>query len=193
MTPITHREVQPVIVRDVHDGHEPPSLVRAHLPNVTLALLRIVAGLMFMQHGAQKLFGVLLPADQAWQGPPAILSLMWFAGLVEIGAGALIALGVFTRLAAFIAAGQMAIAYFMVHNPQGVWPILNGGELAALYCFVFLMFAAIGGSRYSIDHLLHSRGRARVDAPRPAVVREVPVHTTEVEVPAVRTRTIREP
>lgn len=193
MTPITHREVQPVVVRDVHDGHEPPGIVRAHLPNVTLALLRIVAGLMFMQHGAQKLFGVLLPADQAWQGPPALLSMMWFAGVIEIGAGALIALGVFTRFAAFIAAGQMAVAYFMAHHPQGVWPILNGGEVAALYCFVFLMFAAIGGSRYSIDHLLHTRRRERVEAPRRTVGTEVPVHTAEVEVPAVRARTIREP
>ena len=193
MTPITHREVQPVVVRDVHDGHEPPSAFRAHLPNVTLALLRVVAGLMFMQHGAQKLFGALLPADQAWQGAPAIFSMMWFAGVIELGAGALIALGLFTRLAAFIAAGQMAVAYFMVHNKQNFWPILNGGELAALYCFVFLMFAAVGGTRYSIDQLLHSRRKARVVTTRRTVVEEVPVHAAEVEVPAVRTRTIREP
>lgn len=192
MTPITHREVQPV-VRDVHDGNEPSGTFRAHLPNITLALLRIVAGLMFMQHGAQKLFGVFLPADQPWQGAPAIFSMMWFAGVIEIGGGALIATGLFTRFVAFIAAGEMAVAYFMVHYPQGFWPIQNGGELAVLYCFIYLMFAAVGGTRYSIDQLLHSRRKTRVVTEQRAVVEEVPVHSAEVEVPAVRTRTIREP
>ena len=181
------------MVRDVHDGSGPSSAFRAHIPNVTLGLLRVVAGLMFMQHGAQKLFGGLIPPDQPWQGAPAIFSMMWFAGVIELGAGGLIALGLFTRFAAFVAAGQMAVAYFMVHNPRNFWPILNGGELAALYCFVFLMFAAIGGSRYSVDHLLHSRRRTRVVPVRRTVVEDVPVHSAEVETPVVRTRTIREP
>lgn len=175
MTPVTHREVQPVVVRDAHDVHHAPGALRAHLPNITLALLRIVAGLMFMQHGAQKLFGLLLPATQAWQGAPAILSQMWFAGVIELAAGLLIALGLFTRFAAFIAAGQMAVAYFMVHNPQGFFPILNGGELAALYCFIFLAYVGVGGTRYSIDHLLHSRREARVVTTRRTVVEEEPV------------------
>jgi putative oxidoreductase len=191
MTPLTHREIQP-IVRDVHDGHDAPGSFRAHLPNITLALLRIVAGLMFMQHGAQKLFGILLPDSQPWQGAPAIFSMFWFAGVIELGAGLLIALGLFTRFAAFIAAGQMAVAYFMVHNPQNFWPILNGGELAALYCFVFLMFAAIGGTRYSIDQLLHSRRKAPPVATSRDVAPPVPVHSAEIEVPATRGRTTRE-
>lgn len=192
MTPVTHREVQPVVVRDVHDGHAAPGALRAHLPNITLALLRIVAGLMFMQHGAQKLFGVLLPADQPWQGAPSIFSMMWFAGVIELGAGMLIALGLFTRFAAFIAAGQMAVAYFTVHNPQSFWPIMNGGELAALYCFVFLAFVGVGGTRYSLDQLLHSRRETRVVTTRRVVVEDVPVHTAEIEVPVNRVRTTRE-
>lgn len=193
MTPVTRKEVQPVVVHDEHDGREALGSFRAHLPNITLSLLRIVAGLMFMQHGAQKLFGALLPADQAWQGAPAMFSMMWVAGVIELGAGALIALGLFTRLAAFIASGQMAVAYFMAHHPRNFWPILNGGELAALFCFVFLMFAAVGGTRYSIDHLLHSRRKARTVTPRPVVVEPVGVHTGEVEIPTMPGRSTREP
>ena len=193
MTPLTHTVVQPVVVRDVHDGHLAPGSFRAHLPNITLALLRIVAGLMFMQHGAQKLFGVLLPADQPWQGAPSIFSMMWIAGVIELGAGALIALGLFTRFAAFMAAGQMAVAYFTVHNPQNFWPTMNGGELAALYCFVFLAFVGVGGTRYSLDQLLHSRGETRVPTRRRTVVEETPVHTGEVEIPVNRVQTTREP
>ena len=192
MTPVTHREVQPVVVRDVHDGHEAPGSFRAHLPNITLSLLRVVSGLMFMQHGAQKIFGALLPADPAWKGAPAMFSQMWMAGVIELGAGALIALGLFTRVAAFIASGQMAVAYFIAHNPRAFWPILNGGELAALYCFVFLMFAAVGGTRYSVDHLLHTRRRARGLERSRGATREVPVHTGEVETPVVHTRSTRE-
>ncbi len=191
MTPITHQAVQPVVVREAHDIHDAPGSFRAHLPNIGLALLRIVAGLMFMQHGAQKLFGVLLPAGQAWQGAPAMLSMMWVAGVVELGAGLLIALGLFTRFAAFIAAGQMAVAYFKVHNPQGFFPSMNGGELAALYCFVFLMFAAVGGARYSLDHLIRGSRKERV-ATRRVLRDEAPVHTTEVELPVSRTRTTRD-
>jgi putative oxidoreductase len=191
MTPVTHQPVQSVVVKEAHDLHDAPGSVRAHLPNIALALLRVVAGLMFMQHGAQKLFGVLLPATQAWQGAPAIFSMMWFAGVIEIGAGLLIALGLFTRFAAFIAAGQMAVAYFKVHNPQGFFPIMNGGELAALYCFVFLVYAAVGSTRYSLDQFIRGTRKERVVRPR-VVREEVPVHTTDVELPVSRTRTTRE-
>jgi putative oxidoreductase len=182
MTPITHREVQPVVVRDVHDGHAVPGALRAHLPNIGLALLRIVAGLMFMQHGAQKMFGLLLPANQPWQGTPATFSQMWFGGVIELGAGLLIALGLFTRLAGFIASGMMAVAYFQVHNPQGFFPVLNNGELAALYCFTFLMYAAVGGTRYSLDHLFHSR-KGRVSATPRATVVDEPAPDTPVARP----------
>jgi putative oxidoreductase len=192
MTPVTHQPVQPVVVQEAHDVHDAPGALRAHLPNIALALLRVVAGLMFMQHGAQKLFGVLLPATQPWQGVPEMFSMMWIAGVVELGAGLLIALGLFTRPAAFIAAGQMAVAYFMSHNPRGFFPILNNGELAAMYCFVFLMYAAVGGTRYSLDHVLRGTRKERV-VTRGMARDDAPVHTAEVELPVRSTRATREP
>jgi putative oxidoreductase len=195
MTPLTHAPIYPV----VHDVHDAPTGLRAHLPNLTLALLRVVAGLMFMQHGAQKMFGALLPPDRPFTGGPELFSMMWFAGILELGGGFLVALGLFTRPVAFLLAGEMAFAYFMVHNPQGFWPILNGGELAALYCFIFLVYAAIGGGRFSVDQLLRSRGTHA----QPTVIerdlrpnherREVPAHSAEIEVPVERMRSIREP
>ena len=113
--------------------------------------LRVVAGLLFAQHGAQKLFGVL-EGNQA-----ELMSLMGLAGIIEFFGGLLIAAGLFTRPVAFIACGQMAVAYFMVHAPQGFWPILNRGELAALYCFTWLFFFTHGPGRYSVDGWLASR------------------------------------
>jgi putative oxidoreductase len=200
MAPITHTHVHDHVV--VHDVHDAPTGLRAHLPNLTLGLLRAVAGLMFMQHGAQKLFGALLPPDRSFSGGPDLFSMMWFAGILELGGGLLLALGVFTRPVAFLLAGQMAVAYFLVHNPQGFWPILNGGELAALYCFIFLVYAAIGGGRYSVDQLLRSRV-SRAAPPQPTVIerdlrpshdhRDVVVHTADVEVPVERLRSTREP
>ena len=201
MTPITHSHVHDHVV--VHDVHDAPTGLRAHLPNLTLALLRIVAGLMFMQHGAQKLFGALLPPNQPFAGAPDMFSMMWFAGILELGGGFLLALGLLTRPVAFLLAGQMAVAYFTVHNPQGFWPILNGGELAALYCFVFLVYAAIGGGRFSVDQLLRSRGSH--EHAQPTVLerdlrpiderRDVPVRNADVqvEVPVERARPTREP
>jgi len=107
-------------------------------------LLRVVAGLLFACRGAQKLFGVFggiggLPGTSM---PP--FSLMGLAGGIELVGGLLIALGVLTSLVAFIASGEMAFAYFMQHFPRGFWPIQNGGELAVLYCFLFLYIAANG-------------------------------------------------
>lgn len=107
------------------------------------ALLRIAAGLMFAQHGAQKLFGLL--GGQVQTDPIMIL-----AGIIEFVGGLLIALGLFTSPAAFVASGEMAVAYFWMHFPNGFWPIQNQGELAALYCFVFLYIAARGGGRYAL-------------------------------------------
>jgi putative oxidoreductase len=107
-------------------------------------VLRIVAGLLFAQHGAQKLFG-------AFGGEQVELAtLMGLAGVIEFFGGLLIAAGIFTRWAAFIASGQMAVAYFMAHAPQGFYPIVNRGELAALYCFLFLYMAARGGGRLAL-------------------------------------------
>jgi putative oxidoreductase len=112
------------------------------------ALLRIVAGLAFAQHGAQKLFGAL----GAKQAAP-LISQYGLAGVIEFVGGILIALGLFTSPVAFLASGQMAWAYFQAHVPRGFWPILNGGELAMLYCFVFLYFAAVGSGKLSIDSI----------------------------------------
>ena len=112
------------------------------------ALLRIVAGFLFFQHGLQKLFGI--PGTQ-----PAVelMTQRGLAGLIELVGGTLIAIGLFTSPVAFIASGEMAVAYFQQHAPRGFWPILNGGELAALYCFLFLYFAAIGSGKWSVDSL----------------------------------------
>jgi putative oxidoreductase len=111
--------------------------------------MRIVTALLFMQHGAQKLFG--MPADPA-KVPVDLFSLMGLAGVLEFFGGLLILLGLFTRPVAFLLAGEMAVAYFMAHAPEGFWPLLNRGELAALYCFVFLYLAAAGGGPWSGDH-----------------------------------------
>lgn len=113
------------------------------------ALLRIVAGLMFALHGSQKLFG--FPGDK-----PAmpLASFMGFAGIIELVAGLLIAVGLWAGYAAFIASGQMAVAYFMAHASRGALPILNGGELAVLYCFLFLYIATRGSGVLSLDSII---------------------------------------
>jgi putative oxidoreductase len=115
---------------------------------LTLNLLRIIAGFLYLQHGAQKLFGVLGGTPVDW------LSFLGFAGMLEFFGGLLILLGAFTRPVAFVLAGQMAVAYWMVHGLQGFWPIVNKGELAALYCFVFLLLWTHGGGGFSLDALL---------------------------------------
>lgn len=114
------------------------------------AVLRIVAGVLFALHGAQKLFGFF--GGMGGEGATApLFSLMGLAGIIELFGGLLIAIGLFTSYAAFIASGEMAAAYFMAHAPQGFWPIENTGELAALYCFTFLYFASRGGVKWSVD------------------------------------------
>jgi putative oxidoreductase len=113
-----------------------------------LGLLRIMSGLMFLAHGMVKLFG-FPPGAQPGQVP--LVGLMGVGAVIELVAGALIAVGFLTRPAAFLAAGQMAVAYWMFHAPGGFYPIVNKGELAALYCFVFLYIAAAGPGAFSID------------------------------------------
>ena len=113
------------------------------------ALLRIAAGFLFFQHGLPKLFGGFgRPA------PAELMSQMGLAGVIEVFGGAAIALGLFTSPIAFLASGEVAVAYFQAHAPRGFWPIVNGGELAALYCFVFLYFAAVGSGKWSVDALI---------------------------------------
>src|SRR5215218_4189361 len=106
-----------------------PAFFMSRYEEITLAVLRVMAGLMLAQHGAQKLLGVLTPPDQPARALEAF-SRSWFAGVL--------ALGLCTRVVAFVLSGEMAFAYFLVHAKNGFWPILNRGELAALYCFVFL-------------------------------------------------------
>jgi putative oxidoreductase len=113
--------------------------------DLTYALLRIVAGGMFAIHGAQKVFGVL-----GGQAQP-IASMAGAAGIIEIVTGIMIMIGFMTGIAAFIASGEMAAAYFMAHAPGGLNPVQNQGEVAVLYCFVFLYMASRGSGRYSVD------------------------------------------
>jgi len=139
-----------------HEHRVAPKLW-SHLPNLGLAALRIVTGLMFMQHGVQKHFGLLLAPGQPAFGSLAPFSKLWIAGALELVGGALIALGLFTRPVAFLLCGEMAVAYFTAHAPRGLFPIVNGGEVAVLYCFVFLMFFSVGGGRFSVDQLIRQR------------------------------------
>jgi len=117
-------------------------------------LLRIVSAIVFMLHGTQKLFGF----PSATPLPPSrMLSLLGAAGILEVFGGALMALGLFTRPVAFILSGEMAVAYFRQHAPRGLWPILNGGELAVLFCFLWLFFSAAGPGRISVDTLIRKK------------------------------------
>jgi putative oxidoreductase len=126
----------------------------ARFTDVAYVLLRVVAGVLFAVHGAQKLFGVLGGNE------PAMWSQKWFGGVIELVGGALIALGLFTRPAAFLASGTMAVAYIQFHWKldlgEKFWPVINKGELAVVYCFLFLYIACAGGGRFSLDH---GRGR----------------------------------
>jgi len=105
-----------------------------------------------MQHGVQKLFGLL----GATMVPP-VGSLFWFAGIIETVGGLLVFLGLFTRVAAFIVSGELAVAYFKSHFPNGFWPIMNKGELAVILCFTFLYFAATGAGALSFDYIMSRR------------------------------------
>jgi putative oxidoreductase len=119
-----------------------------------LSVLRIIAAFTFISHGTQKLFAfpVLEPRD-----PVPLLSMYGLAGVLESVGGALLFLGLFTRPVAFLLAGHMAFAYFIAHAPRSFWPLLNGGEVAVLFCFIWLYLAAAGPGRWSLD-ALWSRG-----------------------------------
>ena len=115
-----------------------------------LSVLRIVTAFLFIQHGSMKLLG--FPPSEAFAGLQ-LFSLIGFAGVLELVGGLLVLLGLFTRPVAFILSGEMAFAYFMAHAPHGLYPILNHGELAVLYCFVFLYLAVAGGGVWSVDQI----------------------------------------
>lgn len=124
-----------------------------------LSVLRIVTAFLFMQHGAQKLFNYP-PGPPGAPFPAPLFSLIGVAGILELVGGFFLLLGLFTRPVAFLLSGQMAVAYFKGHAPNGFWPVLNGGELAALFCFIFLDLAAAGGGPWSVDAQLGRRDDA---------------------------------
>ena len=119
----------------------------------TYALLRIVGGLLFLFHGLQKLFGMYGGKVMPLTSMPGL------AGIIELVGGTLIMIGWFASPAAFLASGEMAYAYFTSHQPRGTWPIENGGELAALYCFAFLYISARGAGIWSVDGARRPRVR----------------------------------
>jgi len=123
-----------------------------------LSILRIVTGLIFLAHGSSKLLGFPPPGEGMTANPP-LMSLMGIGGLLELVGGALIVLGLFTRPVAFVLAGEMAVAYWMFHAPQGPYPILNGGDAAILYCFVFLYLVFAGPGPLSVDARMGKRRR----------------------------------
>ena len=121
------------------------------------AVMRVVIGILFACHGAQKLFGVL--GGQSQLANPTLLA----AGIIEFVGGGLVALGLWASYAAFVASGEMAVAYMAVHARGGFWPVINRGELALLYCFVFLYMASRGSGPLSVDVLT---GKKRMEPPR---------------------------
>jgi putative oxidoreductase len=135
-----------------------------------LSILRIVTAILFIEHGTFKLFNYPLIREA---DTPPLLSLLGIAGLLEFFGGLLILLGLFTRPTAFILAGEMAVAYFLAHAPHAFWPAVNRGELAALYCFVFLYLAVAGGGSWSLDYLW-----LRSETP-PAI--PTPPHTDDIK------------
>jgi putative oxidoreductase len=120
-----------------------------------LSVLRIVAALLFMAHGTAKLLG--FPATEMFAAPPPVGSLIWVAGMLELVGGGLLALGLFTRPVAFVLSGEMAVAYFMAHQPQAPFPVQNQGDAAILFCFVFLYLVAAGGGPWGLDRALFKR------------------------------------
>ena len=113
-----------------------------------LSILRIMAGLLFLEHGLGKLFDI--PPSTMH---PAMFQFLWFAGVIESVAGLLLTIGLFTRYAAFIASGEMAVAYFYAHFPRGFFPMNNGGDAAVLFCFTYLYIFVAGGGCWSVDRL----------------------------------------
>ena len=125
-----------------------------------LSVLRIVSGFLILQHGLQKVFGLIQPPPRPGAPPfttPPLASTGGVSGVLELVGGVLLILGLFTRPVAFVLSGLLAVAYFMAHAPGGFWPILNRGELAALYSFVFLYLFFAGGGVWSVDYCLRRR------------------------------------
>lgn len=132
------------------DTMQSDSIATVWAPRV-LAVLRILVALLFIEHGTQKLFS--FPVAPPFPNPAAF-TLLWFAAVLEVVGGLLIVLGLATRPVAFILSGEMAVAYFMAHAPRGFFPVVNGGEGAILYTFVFLYLAAAGAGAWSLDRAM---------------------------------------
>jgi putative oxidoreductase len=130
--------------------------------NYMLSVMRIVVALVYLQHGTQKMIG-FPPTSMA---PPEMFSLIWYAGVIETVGGLLLVLGLLTRPAAFIVAGELAYIYFFAHQPRGLWPAVNGGNLAIAYCFTFLYVFFAGPGPWSLDSLIFGRNRTDT-APSP--------------------------
>ncbi len=124
---------------------------------ITMFLLRVVSGVLFFQAGGMKLFDWFGGIPAQFGGHPALFSQTGIGGLLEFVGGLAIMLGLFTRPVAFILSGEMAVAYFQFHHPQGFWPIQNHGEPAVLLCFIFLFFAAHGAGPWSMDQTIQGR------------------------------------
>ena len=140
------------------------AFLNAWAPRV-LSLLRIMAALLLLQYGMAKMLG--FPAHE-YLNNVARFSLSWYAGMLEFVGGALLLVGLFTRPVAFVLSGLMAFAYFLGHASKGFFPLINGGNLAVLFCFVFLYFALAGGGAWSVDALLRRKPRAAVGQARAA-------------------------
>lgn len=125
---------------------------------ITVFLLRVVAGLLFLQAGGMKLFGWF--GGMPGGGTAPLMSQVGIGGLLEFFGGLAVLLGLLTRPAAFIVSGEMAVAYWQFHAPNGAWPIQNHGEPAVLFCFIFLFFAAHGGGEWSLDAMIQRKRAA---------------------------------
>jgi putative oxidoreductase len=130
-----------------------PAKSLERLAPYVLSIMRIVVALLFFEHGLSKLLGFPLQPP-----PPELFSLAWFSGAIELVGGALAAVGLFTRAAAFIMSGEMAVGYFLIHAPRSFFPYVNGGDAAVLYCFVFFYLFFAGGGPLSLDALIWRKG-----------------------------------
>jgi putative oxidoreductase len=125
--------------------------------DISMFLLRVVAGLLFLQSGGMKMLDWFGGIPAQFGGHPHAMTQVWIGGMLELIGGSAVLLGLFTRPVAFILAGEMAVAYFQFHQPNGTWPIQNHGEPAVLLCFIFLFFAAHGAGPWSLDRLVRRK------------------------------------
>lgn len=124
---------------------------------IAIFLMRLVAGLLFLQAGGMKMFDWFGGVPTEFGGHPKFLSQIWIGGALEFWGGAALLVGLVTRPVAFILSGEMAVAYFQFHQPKGFWPIQNHGESAVLLCFIFLFFAAYGAGNWSLDAIIRKK------------------------------------